>query len=109
MTQITLNVVGIDIYGTVYKFKKMNFNFKRKSIEIQSNALEMNKRLAKKYNKKPEELDIADLTPQEQLELAEFTINSQAIVEGLLVDPADAHIIGELDEDGIQTIIKALQ
>ena len=65
---ITLNTVGIDIDGKVYKMRKMTFSFQRRMIALQTSINDTQKRLAKKYYVATNKLD-GVITPEEQLEL----------------------------------------
>ena len=105
---ITLNTVGIEIDGNVYKMRKMNFGFQKRMIALQTSINDTQKRLAKKYEVSTDKLD-GVITPEEQLELANLSLSVQEVASELFVNKEEAEILDNFDQDSLSKLIEALQ
>lgn len=105
---ITLNTVGIEIDGKVYKMRKMNFAFQRRMIALQTSINDTQKRLAKKYDVSTDKLD-GVITAEEQLELANLSLSVQEVASELFVNKEEASILDHFDQDSLSKLIEALQ
>lgn len=105
---IQLNKVIVKIDDKPYEFRKMNFGFQRRMIELQKGLKNKQKELAKKYDVEISELD-SKITEDEQLEIAEIVLGIQSTVAELFVKPEDASILDQFDQDNITELITSLQ
>ena len=105
---ITLNTVGIEIDGKVYKMRKMSFRFQRSMIALQTSINDTQKKLAKKYNVATDKLD-GVIAPEEQLELANLSLSVQEVVSELFVNKEEAEILDHFDQESLTKLIEALQ
>lgn len=105
---ITLNTVGIEIDGKVYKMRKMNFRFQRRMIALQTAINDTHKRLAKKYDVATNKLD-GVITAEEQLELANLSLSIQEVASELFVNKEEAEILDHFDQESLTKLIEALQ
>lgn len=105
---IELNKVGIEIDGKVYQFRKMNFGFQRRMLELQSTISDKNKQYAKKYDVSVDELE-KKLNQEEQLEMARLSLQMQEVVANLFVNKEEATILDDFDADNLTQLIEALQ
>lgn len=112
MTEIKLNVVGITINGKVVEFYKMSFGFRRKLIEVQLKAAKMVEEYARIADVEPTRdavLASDKVTEVQKLELGNAYLDVQSALAELFVNKEDANLLDLLDEDGISTLIIALQ
>lgn len=107
---ITLNKVGVEIDGKVYQFYKLNFGFQRKLVELQSNLNKMQNEIAKKYNIEVSDIEgNEEISEDEKLELAKAGLQLQSVIAELFVNPDEAKILDNFDEDSLKQLIEALK
>jgi len=107
---ITLNKVGVEIDGKVYQFYKLSFGFQRKLVEVQSNLNKLTNETAKKYGVDVSEVNDSDKVPEEaKLEIAKAGLELQEALATLFVNPEEAKILDNFDEDSLTQLIEALK
>lgn len=107
---ITLNKVGVEIDGKVYQFYKLNFGFRRKLVELQSNLNKLQNDIAKKYNIEVGDIEKSEkVTESDKLEIAREGLKLQEALATLFANPEEASILDNFDEDSLAQLIEALK
>lgn len=107
---IELNKVAIDIDGKKYQFYKLNFGFKRKLVELQTNLRKLQNEIAKEHGIEVDDINISEKVSEDQkLEIASVGTQIQGALVELFVNKEEADIIDAFDETNLGELIEALK